>query len=127
MKVAHVIIASLTLLQLAGGHWGVLQTVAWVKMFAQYVQNYPIGESLAKTLDPSKPCSLCVKIREARENEEQVPAIAAAPLKIEAVCPKISTQTPCPGNKRFVYLVTPAYPWQTRSEQPPHGVPRLSC
>jgi hypothetical protein len=127
MRVAQAIIASLALLQLAGGHWGVLQTVAWINMFAQYVQNYPIAESLVKTLDPSKPCSLCVKIREARENEQQSPALVTAAHKIDAVCSKILTHRHCPGGKRFVYFVAPADPWQTRSDQPPHGVPKLSC
>lgn len=66
-------------LHLAGGHWGVLQMVAWAQMLRSYTEQKGLVEGVKETFDGDHPCPLCRHITEARQKEEkQTPA---APLK----------------------------------------------
>ena len=42
-----------------GGHWALLQSVAWVTMAARYSQDSVLAEVLEKTFDGHHPCELC--------------------------------------------------------------------
>lgn len=58
-----------------GGAWDVLQVAAWGKMFAGYAETMPLAAALSATLDPTRPCELCVGIAEAKdEANETAPA-----------------------------------------------------
>lgn len=52
-----------------------VQLVAWGKMFAGYSQVMPIGAALRATLDPSRPCDLCVAVVDMKANwgKQQLP------------------------------------------------------
>jgi len=81
---------ALGLFFLAGGHWGVLQTMAWAGMLVTYTQaDGSLLSGVRKTFDGEHPCSMCDSIKEARQKERQVPAVPtvkkievfAAPLR----------------------------------------------
>jgi hypothetical protein len=69
---------------IVGGHWGVMQTVAWSKMLWDYSQR--AGSLVAgakKTFDGEHPCRMCDSIKEAKGKEEKSPGVLAAAKKIE--------------------------------------------
>ena len=54
-----------------GGHWAVLQSVAWVGMVASYSQNSTLREALLKTFDGKHPCALCKTISAGKKSEKK--------------------------------------------------------
>lgn len=54
-----------------GGHWVVLQSVAWVGMVANYSQESTITEAVAKALSGKVPCKLCKFVAEGKQSERQ--------------------------------------------------------
>jgi hypothetical protein len=65
----------LALLVASGGHWTVLQSVAWARMLIEYSRDSSLAEAIEKTFDGEHPCSLCHKIRQGRQQEEQQPPL----------------------------------------------------
>ncbi len=61
----------LTALMLLGGHWTVLQSLAWMSMFARYAREGSLSIAFVKTFDGRHPCSLCLRIQEDREQEQR--------------------------------------------------------
>lgn len=52
-----------------------MQVAAWGKMFASYARAMPWADALSTTLDPEKPCELCVGIAKAKtQNSDPLPA-----------------------------------------------------
>ena len=47
------------------------QLVAWAKMFSDYRQTMGVGQALRATLDPNKPCEMCLGVASARETAKQ--------------------------------------------------------
>jgi len=58
-----------------GGHWAVLQSVAWARMLTDFAQTDSWGTALTKTFDDRHPCAMCLKIREGRAHEQKPPPI----------------------------------------------------
>lgn len=54
---------------LVGGHWGLLQVVAWAQMLKAYSEEKGFGQAVVETFDGEHPCPLCLKIQEGREQE----------------------------------------------------------
>jgi hypothetical protein len=54
-----------------GGHWLVLQSVAWVGMAIDYSREMPLDEAMSSTFDGSRPCALCKAIQQGREEERK--------------------------------------------------------
>lgn len=54
-----------------GGHWAVLQSVAWGRMVVEFSRTDPLGTALAKTFDGEHPCTMCLKIRAGRAQEKK--------------------------------------------------------
>jgi hypothetical protein len=55
----------------AGGHWAVLQSVAWFGMLTDYSGKYGVTAGVAKTFDGQHPCSLCKKVEQGQKKQEQ--------------------------------------------------------
>lgn len=53
------LLAVVTLACVLGGHWAILQSIAWVTMVAGYSQSEPLKEALVKTFDGKHPCPIC--------------------------------------------------------------------
>jgi hypothetical protein len=62
----------------AGGHWAVLQSVAWFGMLTEYSGEHGMVSAVSKTFDGQNPCSLCKKVEEGRKQEgEKTPLVKA--------------------------------------------------
>lgn len=61
----------LTALQLCGGHLGVAQMVAWVKMIHDYSSEKGLVEGVKETFDGEHPCAMCREIAEAKQEEQK--------------------------------------------------------
>ena len=69
--IAGCVASCIAIVAMLGGHWLVLQSVAWSRMIIAFSQRDPLGTALIKTFDGKHPCSLCHKIRAGRQQEEQ--------------------------------------------------------
>jgi hypothetical protein len=69
------------LLQIAGGHWMVLQTTAWIGMTIHYSQRNGIVVGLVQTFDGAHPCSMCRVIKAANKQEQKKAPLVQAELK----------------------------------------------
>ena len=62
--------AALALFSIAGGHWAVLQTVAWAGMLRDYTQKTgSVAAAVGQTFDGAHPCELCLQIASAKQQE----------------------------------------------------------
>jgi hypothetical protein len=64
-----VMVASLVCL--VGGHWALLQSVAWTGMVIRYSQDGTVTEAVAKTFDGHHPCGLCKEIARGKKSEKK--------------------------------------------------------
>jgi len=113
----------LAMFSIAGGHWAVLQTVAWVQMVGEYSKTATMAEALEKTFSGKAPCSLCEQIAEAKQQEEKSPATLKTDKKAE-----IFLLTETDGLKKrvgrdFSYPPSGDQTFQTRFDAPPSPVP----
>lgn len=88
--------ALVALFALLGGHWAVLQSVAWARMLADFSRTESLGTAIAKTFDGDHPCPMCLKIREGCAQEqkptpvakwEKLPGFAVQLQGVAAPCP----------------------------------------
>ena len=52
-----------------GGHWLVLQTVAWSRMVVVFAAKDSLKDALVKTFDGKHPCWMCLQIQDGRAAE----------------------------------------------------------
>lgn len=120
--------AAFALFSIAGGHWAVLQTVAWAGMLHDYAQRTgSVAVAVEQTFDGQHPCALCRDIAAAKAREHtQNPTAPKAKddTKVKAlvadslVNPMILVVTEI----RFPRAVPDFGP--SRTEQPPTPPPR---
>jgi hypothetical protein len=60
----------LAMLAMLGGHWVVLQSFAWGRMFSQYAREGTLASALVKTFDGKHPCHLCLSIKQGQQQEK---------------------------------------------------------
>ena len=77
------------LLHLGGGHWGVLQGIAWAKMLVEYSQTDGLRDGIVKTFDGEHPCEMCKSISKGRESEKREPLapVRADGFKLKELLP----------------------------------------
>jgi hypothetical protein len=56
---------------MCGGHWWVLQSLAWSRMLVRYTRTDPLVTAVLKTFDGRHPCSLCLKVQEGWHEEQK--------------------------------------------------------
>jgi len=54
-----------------GGHWFVLQTVAWTKMLVSFSKHEDVTQAIGKTFDGQHPCALCKRIDSGKGSEKK--------------------------------------------------------
>jgi hypothetical protein len=54
-----------------GGHWLVLQTVAWGGMVVEYSRAGGLTAAVEKTFDGRHPCDMCKTIAKTRQSEKK--------------------------------------------------------
>jgi hypothetical protein len=59
------------MLGLAGGHWAILQTVAWTKMIVVYSRASSVRTAITQTFDGQHPCKMCKLIQKAKQSSKQ--------------------------------------------------------
>jgi hypothetical protein len=106
-----------------GGHWAVLQSVAWVSMAVTYSHTDSWEVALKKTFSGEKPCKLCLAVREGKQ-QEQKQSVLKVETKLDFVC-----------LQSFAYI-HPALPFTLlsassdvafpRADQPPVPPPRFA-
>lgn len=77
-------LAVLALVASVGGHWAVLQSVAWTTMLVRFSQTMPLTQALAYTFDGKRPCALCMIVQQGRDEQKKQDQQQANPAgKIE--------------------------------------------
>lgn len=69
-KLGHVLLI-VALLAAVGGHWVVLQSVAWTNMLAENLRTDSVTGAFEKTFDGQHPCCLCQAIKEGKTSEKK--------------------------------------------------------
>lgn len=65
----RIAVAVLGCLHLCGGHWGVMQVIAWSNMIVDYSAQDGLIEGAKKTFDGEHPCCMCKAIAEGKKKE----------------------------------------------------------
>ncbi len=117
------LLAALALFAIAGGHWAVLQSVAWGQMLADYSRDASFSTAVQKTFSGKYPCGMCKTIAEARQKEDRKPAALKAEVKTDlaAPAPVVALRHPAPDRFRYPAPAPAAFP--LRSDAPPQPVP----
>lgn len=53
-----------------GGHWAILQSIAWTTMLANNLQRTSLVEAVSDTFDGEHPCPMCKAIEKSRADEK---------------------------------------------------------
>jgi hypothetical protein len=123
LRVVGMPLICLALFALTGGHWAVLQAIAWSQMLRDYSRNAPITEAIAKTFSGHSPCGMCTKISEERQKEERTPATAKSDKKAEIFLVEICDALKRPESEDYSYLNPGESAPIERYEAPPAPVP----
>jgi hypothetical protein len=68
-----------------GGHWALLQSVAWTQMLVERTQAASFGEAVKTTFDGAHPCAMCKRINDGKQKEQQ-PEQALLKVKLDVIC-----------------------------------------
>jgi hypothetical protein len=104
----------LALLGATGGHWAVLQTVAWGDMLAKNLQTDSVEAAIKKTFDGSHPCKLCKQISAGKSSEKK----SETPLGIKKL--EFISERPM-----FVFVAPQNFQLLTESFSPLDGLNHL--
>jgi hypothetical protein len=77
-----------TLFVSVGGHFALLQTLAWGNMLISYSRDASFAEAARRTFDGEHPCEMCKLVKKSRENEERKPLVKAE-AKLDVVLPVV--------------------------------------
>jgi hypothetical protein len=104
-----------------GGHWAVLQGVAWAAMAAQFAQTDRWEIALQKTFDGKHPCELCKAVQKGKASEKQneIPRI-----KVKLELGLVESHPALPTPPKFKLALSPDSPSVTGRQQPPTPPPR---
>ena len=112
-----------TLIVAIGGHWALLQSVAWVGMLANNARQCSLTEAIEKTFDGKHPCALCKVVQEGKKSEKK-PTLLKVETKLDFWLAPASSLLTSPRPAGYFCLVTKTL--QSRSEPPPTPPPRLA-
>ena len=113
----------LAMFSIAGGHWGVLQTIAWSQMLRDYSRQATLATAVEKTFSGAHPCSLCKKVDEGRQKEEKSPATLKLGKKSEVFTAYTARSLKCPDWNDHDYLCVVDALFLSRRDSPPSPVP----
>jgi hypothetical protein len=110
-----------------GGHWAVLQGIAWSRMVVDYTDHTrSLVTGVERTFSGKYPCAMCCKIAEERQKQEKTPQVQETEKKASDFIPSSAAAVVPPCVKDFSY-----FPGETLlSPQcvlgPPLPIPRQS-
>jgi len=83
------------LLAATGGHWALLQSIAWTSMLADHLQSESFSESMAQTFDGQHPCKLCCAIAAAKKSEKKTEfPLSAQRIEFPPLAPRLVLYAP---------------------------------
>jgi hypothetical protein len=74
-------IAFLAFFLLAGGHWAILQTGAWMGMIVAYAKEGDVPTAISKTFDGKHACAVCSAVQDGRKQEQRKAPVLQSELK----------------------------------------------
>ena len=116
----------LALFVMLGGHWAVLQSVAWARMLADFSRTESLGAALEKTFDGEHPCPMCLKIREGKAQEQKQAPIVKWEKLPEFVLDLRGILAPCPPEFSFAATGFVLVRFSDFSSPPPKPPPRAA-
>lgn len=78
VRLGHVLLI-IALLGATGGHWAVLQTIAWADMLQTNLRSESVSAAVSKTFDGQHPCKMCKQISAGKKAENKT----GVPLEIK--------------------------------------------
>jgi hypothetical protein len=117
------LVMALALFLVAGGHWAMLQSVAWATMVKDFSKTGSLTEAVGKTFDGKHPCAMCKKLTNARASEEKAPVTLKVDKKAEVFVASIRSEVPMPLARPIVYGPAPFVVMPERLFAPPVPVP----
>jgi hypothetical protein len=130
VRVLRVILVLGACLHLTGGHYGVLQCIAWANMLINYSAQDGFLEGAKKTFDGEHPCCMCKSIAKAKQSEQRqdAPAIAKLNLSVkETTLPStVRLKTPAPVGDLVIRFAAPWLESAQWTDSPPFPPPRLA-
>ena len=120
------LVMALALFLVAGGHWAMLQGVAWTSMVRDFSKSGSLTQAVEKTFDGKHPCAICKKIAKAKSSEsseEQAPASVKAEKKAEVFVASALSDVPIPIARPIVYGPAPFVSMPELCFAPPVPVP----
>jgi len=108
----------LLLIVSVGGHWAMLQSVAWVTMLARFSQSMSLAQAAEYTLDGKHPCALCQAVKQGQETERKESklkppeklTLGLSPLPPALPAPPAAEQVFAPGAQLASFLNEPPHP-----------------
>ena len=120
------LVMSAALFLSAGGHWAMLQGVAWATMVHDFSRNGSLTQAVEKTFDGKHPCAMCKKIAKAKHSEasgEKAPVTVKMDKKAEVFVKAPGSELPMPVSRPFAYGPAPFVSMTELCFAPPVPVP----
>jgi hypothetical protein len=117
---------ALALFLVAGGHWAMLQGVAWATMVHDFSRNGSLTQAVEKTFDGKHPCAMCKKIAKAKNSEasgEKAPVTVKMDKKAEVFVKAPGSELPTPVSRPYAYGPVPFVSIPELCFAPPVPVP----
>ncbi len=126
---AGLLCAALAMFSIAGGHWAVLQSVAWVQMLGDYSQRTgSVAVAVTETFDGQHPCELCRQIQAAKANEHKggkpMAAAGKEDARVKALLATVNPALPARTAIKIVFARTASLSGLSRNDPPPTPPPR---
>jgi hypothetical protein len=120
------LVMALALFLVAGGHWAMLQGVAWATMVHDFSRNGSLTQAVEKTFDGKHPCAMCKKIAKVKNSEasgEKAPVTLKIDKKAEVFVKAPGSELPTPVSRPFAYGPAPFVSITELCFAPPVPVP----
>jgi hypothetical protein len=112
----------LALLTSVGGHWMLLQSVAWTRMIMERSRDASFVEAVQSTLGGERPCPMCKRIADGRQGEKKSGKAPVTP-KVDLLLER-RVITLLPPSERVEILLR-RRDGGSRTERPPVPPPRV--
>jgi hypothetical protein len=119
-RLTHVIVLAAFVFSL-GGHWYLLQGLAWANMIREYSQAVPLSQAVGMTFSGQYPCSICKAIADHKSSDLQKAFTLDTTEKKFPLPTKLVMFRPAASPILYPDLVSLL---QLRSEAPPTPPPR---
>lgn len=117
------VMMAMALFLVAGGHWAMLQGVAWATMMKDFSRAGSLTQAVGKTFDGKHPCAMCKRIAAARTSEEKAPVSVKIDRKAEVFVKSPGSELPLPSSRPFVHGPAPFVLMPELCFAPPVPVP----